>query len=89
MRKTVSGLPTRSDTNRAIQSQKMVRGFKFQIKKVVGTICVFVFAYAKIRFSHDTAHMIQKLTEKTEQLTSSMMLYQVHWMLIPKELANI
>ena len=26
--------PTRSDTNQAVQSQKMVRGWKFWIKKV-------------------------------------------------------
>ena len=27
-----SGFPTRSDTNRAVQSQKMARGLKFRIK---------------------------------------------------------
>ena len=29
-----SGFPTRSDTNPAVQPQKMVRGLRFQIKKV-------------------------------------------------------
>ena len=31
-----SGFPTRSDTNRAVQPQKMARGLKFRIKKVEG-----------------------------------------------------
>ena len=31
MRKPVFGISTRSDTNRAVQSQKMARGLKFQI----------------------------------------------------------
>ena len=73
MRKPVFGV---SDTNRAVQSQKMARGLKFRIKQVKGLyypcsenkgadqlsgpaklICVFVFAYAKSRFSHNEAHM--------------------------------
>ena len=29
-----SGFPTRSDTNRAVQSQKMARDLKFRIKEV-------------------------------------------------------
>ena len=75
------GLPTRSDTNQAVRTQKIARGLKFQIKEVdVLTYCTiyvvktkalissrvttqlvstFVFAYAKIRFSHD---MVQILT---------------------------
>ena len=37
VKKTVfGGFPTRSDTNRAVQSQKMARGLKFRIKKVEG-----------------------------------------------------
>ena len=31
-----SGFPTRSDTNRAVQSQKMARGVKIGIKEVEG-----------------------------------------------------
>ena len=31
-----SGFPTRSDTNRAVQSQKMAGGLKFRIKEVEG-----------------------------------------------------
>ena len=77
MRNPVFGVPTRSDTNRAVQPQKMARDLKFRIKKVEGSyyllaktnalisfavtaklICVFVFAYAKRWFSHDTAHII-------------------------------
>ena len=72
-----TGLPTRSDTNRAIKSQKMDRSLKFRVKKkmdrtiyVVKTktliscavtaqlICFFVFANAKIRFSHDAVHIL-------------------------------
>ena len=62
-----SGFPTRSDTNRDVQQRKMTRYWNFRIeevevlyclcsdkKGVVTThlICVFLFAYAKIRFSH-------------------------------------
>ena len=88
----VSGFPTRSNTNRALQSLNMARGLKFQIHKVEGLyypcsenkgadqlrgtirvaktkalisfavtaklICVFVFAYTKIRFCHDEAHIL-------------------------------
>ena len=32
MRIPVFGFPTRSDTNQAVQSQKMARGLKFRIK---------------------------------------------------------
>ena len=62
--------PTRSDTNQAVQPHKMARGLKFRIKEVEGLyylcsktkgadqlICVFVFAYAKSRFSHNAAHL--------------------------------
>ena len=31
-----SGFPTRSDTNQAVQQQKIVRGLKFRIKEVKG-----------------------------------------------------
>ena len=31
-----SGFPTRSDTNRAVQKQKMARGLKFRIYEVEG-----------------------------------------------------
>ena len=34
MRKRSSGFLTRSGTNRAVQSQKMIRGLKFWIKEV-------------------------------------------------------
>ena len=36
MRKPTFWFPTRSDTNQAVQPQKMARGLKFQIKKVGG-----------------------------------------------------
>ena len=36
MRKPVFGFPTRSDTNWAVQSHKMARGLKFQIKEEEG-----------------------------------------------------
>ena len=41
VRKPVFGFQTRSNTNRAVQSQKMARGLKFGIKEVEGfTVCV-------------------------------------------------
>ena len=65
-----------SDTNQAVQLQKMPRGLKFRIKieeelhypcggnkgadqlrVTAKLICVFVFAYAKSRFSRDAAHI--------------------------------
>ena len=65
VRKPVFGFPTRSDTNRAVQLQKMARGLQFRIYKIGGLyylrsenkgadqllICVFVFEYAKKVFS--------------------------------------
>ena len=36
MRKRCTGFPTRSDTNRVAQPQKVARGLKFRIKKVEG-----------------------------------------------------
>ena len=36
MRKPTFWFPTRSDTNKAVQLQKMVRGLKFRIWKVEG-----------------------------------------------------
>ena len=55
----------------------MARGLKFRIQKVEGLyypcsenrgadqlICVFVFAYAKIRFSHDEAHLWSEIFYK-------------------------
>ena len=65
----LQGSPTRSDTNLAVQPQKMTGSFKFRISEVVGLyylcgenkgaaqLCAFVFAYAKSRFSHDVAHL--------------------------------
>ena len=72
MRKSTFWFPTWSDTNQAVQLQKMARGLKFRIQKVerlyylcsenkgavtAKLICVFVFAYAKCWFSHDAAHI--------------------------------
>ena len=70
MRKNVFGFPIRSDTNRAeILDLFGFRDFGFCTIYVAKTstlisctvymqlICVFVFAYAKNRFSHDPAHM--------------------------------
>ena len=36
VRKPVFGVPTRSDQNRAVQSQKMAGGLKFRIQEVEG-----------------------------------------------------
>ena len=69
VRKPMFWFPTWSDTNQALQLQKMARGLKFQIKKEEGLyflcsenkgadqICVFVVAYAKCWFSHDAAQI--------------------------------
>ena len=75
----ISGFPTRSDTNRPVQSQKQARSLKFRILEEenlyylcsenkgadqllrnceADLICAFVFAQAKIRFSHDAAQLI-------------------------------
>ena len=64
--------PNRSDTNRAVQAQKMARDWKFldnctirvgKIKALISfavtakLICAFVFAYAAdCWFSHEAAH---------------------------------
>ena len=77
MRNRSSGFPTRSDTNRAVQPQKMARGLKFRTLEVEGLYYLYsqnkgadqlagyheadlrlLFAYAKIRFSHDVAHLL-------------------------------
>ena len=73
MRENLSSVfPTRSDTNQAVQTHKMVRGLKFWSKEVEGLyypcsenkgagvfaqlICAFVFAYAKGSVSRGMAH---------------------------------
>ena len=73
MKKPTILIPTRSDTNLAVQSQKMVRGWKFWIKKVAELyypcsenkcaylICAFVFAYADCWFSHAAAQITSHL----------------------------
>ena len=84
MRKPTFWFPTCSDTNQAVQLQKMARGLKFCVKEVEGLyypcsenkgadqlrgsfavtaklICVFVFTYAKSRFSHNEAHYTGQL----------------------------
>ena len=38
-KKLSSGFPNKSDTNRAVQAQMMVRGLKFRIKEVEGLYC--------------------------------------------------
>ena len=40
MRKPTFWFPTWSDTNQAVQLQKMARGLKFRIKKVEGSYCL-------------------------------------------------
>ena len=47
MGKPTMWFPTRSDTNRAVQSQKTARSM----------ICALVFAYANCWFSHEVAHI--------------------------------
>ena len=75
VRKPVFGVPTRSDTNRAVQLQKIARDLKLRIYAQEGLYCAaktraliscavmysaFVFAYVK-RFSHDAAHILSVL----------------------------
>ena len=71
-----SGFPPWSDTNRSVHQQKMIRGLDFlkrectiQVAKskalisfavTAMLICVFVFTYAKIRFSHVAAQIMSK-----------------------------
>ena len=61
MRKPTFRFPTWSDTNQAVQVQKMVRTWNFglrkksRVAKTKALICVFVLAYAKRWFSHDEA----------------------------------
>ena len=72
MRKPTFWFPTRSDTNQAVQLQKMAKRLEIsdyctiyvaKTKSLISfavtakLICVFVFAYAKCLFSHDAAHM--------------------------------
>ena len=66
MRKTTMWFPNRSDTNRAVQAQKMARDWKFWNYKVEGLyypcseadLC-FRFCLCKMFvFFHDTAHLI-------------------------------
>ena len=52
MRKPTFWFPTWSNTNQAVQLQKMARGLKF-----AKLICVFVFAYAKCCIFHDEAQL--------------------------------
>ena len=63
-RRVSLGIPTRSNTNQAVLSQKVrgqARGLKFwelrEILVIMQLISTFVFAYAKSRFSHDAAHI--------------------------------
>ena len=64
VRKLAMWFPTRSDTNRAVQAQKMARGWKFWFKKVeeLYYTCsknkgVHQRAYADCWFSHEEALM--------------------------------
>ena len=78
-----SGFPITSDTNQLVESQKKVRSFKFGkrwrrncIIRVAKTkvliscaVTAFVFAYAKVWFSHDVAEMrlrLQTIPNKIE-----------------------
>ena len=72
MRKPTFWFPTWSDTNQAVQLQKMSRGLKEeelyylcsekkgtdQLRGYPKLIWVFVFAYAKCWISHDMAHFL-------------------------------
>ena len=77
MRKPTIWVPTRSDANWAVQSQKTARSLKFRMKEAktkalisfavtAKLICGFVFAYAKCWFSHALAHM-KKLEQRHDK----------------------
>ena len=69
--------PNRSDTNRPVQAQKRARSLKFwteveeipvaKTKALISfavtakLICVFVFAYADCWFSHEAAHLLNRM----------------------------
>ena len=75
------GFLTRLDTKRAIQVQKMARGLRIyeveglyyvaKIKELISCevnsqlFCTFVFAYAKMRFSHDAAYLFVSCLSKS------------------------
>ena len=63
-----SGFPTRSDTKKAVHLQKQATGLKYWL--LVEEVLyyrssenkgIFVFAYAKILFSQDRAHLLSQL----------------------------
>ena len=55
-----SGFLTRSDANQVVQPQQMVEALVSCVATSL-LIKAFVFAYAKIRFSHDLAHLLQNV----------------------------
>ena len=70
-KKLYSGFPTRSCTNRAVQPEKMAKRdcttyvaktkapkLRDNCAVIAQLICAFVFAYAKIRFSHKSGSFI-------------------------------
>ena len=62
MRKPTSLFPTWSDTNQAVQLQKMARGLKFRIYKVEGSyyLCSENKSADQLLFSHDAAHKLKR-----------------------------
>ena len=77
------------DTNQSVQPQKMARDLKFRVKEVEGLyylcsenkallIYAFVFAYAKIRFSHDAAHILVN-TRKSSPVGTTTILVLIYF----------
>ena len=74
MRKQTMWFPTRSDIKKAVQAQKMARGWKFWIWNctipvaktkalisfavIAKLICAFVYAYTQRLFSHVATHIL-------------------------------
>ena len=75
VRKPTIWVPTRSDTNQAVQSQKMARGLKFCIKveeELYYTCCknkgAFVLAQAFCRISYALAQLLCHLFQQNKIL---------------------
>ena len=61
--KRSSGLATRSETNQAVQPQKLARGLKFRIKQVEGFYCLCSENKEadQLTISHDAAQIMYTL----------------------------
>ena len=74
MRKPTFWFPTWSDTNQAVQLQKMARVLKFLVLKVEAALKALIsfavteYAYAKRWFSYDAAHIMSNFSTQLVEL---------------------